>query len=53
MNKRGQSVLEYVIILTVVITAIITFSKLLGPKVGKILDDSATRMETTGNLINK
>lgn len=52
MNKKGQSVLEYVIILTAVIAAIILFAGRLGPKVGDSLDHAADQMQSEVNKIS-
>lgn len=55
-NKRGQSILEYVIVLTAIIAAVIIASKQLGTgvdtsmtKSGALLEKAAGKMATIGN----
>jgi len=45
-NRKGQSILEYVIVFTAIIAAIIVFAyNVLKPKVGSSLGHVATKME--------
>ncbi len=53
MNKKGQSVLEYVIILTAIIAVIIIFANnFLKPKVQSSLENAATQMNNEAQKIN-
>lgn len=51
-RKKGQSVLEYVIVLTVIVAAIaLAATSLIKPAVNKALDDSAKSIkDATGRL---
>jgi hypothetical protein len=51
-RRKGQSVLEYVIVLTAIVAAIAyAATKFIGPAVKTALEDSAGSMETaTGKL---
>jgi len=52
MNRKGQSVLEYVIVLTAIIAAILIFAKnILGDKVQSALTNAATQMEAEASKI--
>ncbi len=57
-RKRGQSILEYVIILTAIIAAIILAVTTLGQKdntggLGKLMDQAGKRIQTeTNNIAN-
>ena len=53
MNKKGQSVLEYVIILTAVVAVIIIFANgFLRTRVQNSLEHAATEMEDEVTKIN-
>jgi hypothetical protein len=52
-KSKGQSVLEYVIMLALIIAAIIVFSKgALTTKIGTSLNHAADQMELMTNRIN-
>jgi len=52
MNKKGQSVLEYVIILTAVVAVIIIFANVfLRQRVQNSLEHAGTQMENEVNKI--
>lgn len=57
MGKRGQSVLEYVIMLTAIIAAIVVWQNSMKPDsatgVGKMMKNSADKIETrSSDLVN-
>jgi uncharacterized protein (UPF0333 family) len=52
-KKKGQSTLEYVIVFSVVIIAILAFAwTKLRPAVEKVLDKSATTITTKADTFN-
>lgn len=53
-RKRGQSILEYVIILTVIVVAIITIGKpQIDTNAKKVMDNAGTVIENADNLFEK
>lgn len=52
MNRKGQSVLEYVIILTAIIAAVVLFATALGPKVTSVLTKASDEMVEGAQVIN-
>lgn len=53
VNNKGQSILEYVIVLTAIIAAIIIFATgVLKPKLGDSLEHVAGEMQTQAERIH-
>lgn len=53
-RKKGQSILEYVIILTVIVAAIaVAAGTLIKPAVNKAVDDSAKTIESATRRLPK
>lgn len=50
-SKRGQSILEYVIVLTVIIAAVIAGSSLIKKSVNTSLDNAAKSIESASGKL--
>ncbi|MCX5709646.1 MAG: class III signal peptide-containing protein [Candidatus Omnitrophica bacterium] len=51
-KRKGQSTLEYVIILTAIVAAVIIASRLVGTKVQSSLEGVSTKMDTKVQNMN-
>ncbi|MCX5711210.1 MAG: class III signal peptide-containing protein [Candidatus Omnitrophica bacterium] len=51
-KRKGQSTLEYVIILTAIVAAVIIASKMVGGKVESSLNAVSTKMDTKVQSMN-
>jgi Flp pilus assembly pilin Flp len=51
-KRNGQSTLEYVIILTAIVAAVIIGSRMVGTKVESSMNSVATKMDTKVGSIN-
>jgi len=51
-QRKGQSTLEYVIILTAIVAAVIVGAKVVGGKVGNSMSSVATKMDDKVSTIN-
>jgi Flp pilus assembly pilin Flp len=51
-KRTGQSTLEYVIILTAIVAAVIIGSRMVGSKVESSMNSVATKMDTKVGSIN-
>ena len=52
-RKRGQSILEYVIVLTAIIAAVIIGAQFIKSKVRTGFDDASTAIGTAGTKISE
>ena len=52
-RKRGQSILEYVIVLTTIVAAILIGAKFIKTKVSDGLNDAATTIDTASEKLGE
>jgi len=52
-RKRSQSILEYVIVLTAIVAAVLVGAKYIKTKVSEGLDDAATTIDTASQKLSE
>lgn len=52
-RKRGQSILEYVIVLTAIVAAVLIGAQYMKTKVAEGLDDAATTIDTASGKLSE
>lgn len=51
-RKKGQSILEYVIVLTAIVAAVLIGAQYMKTKVSEGLDDAATTIDTASEALS-